>query len=136
MSTTVSTETGVTVRSTRSASRVQFYIGIIDDCGSMIAYWAATEGLARIGGQAVSRTVSCLDADTDADEDGDSVFTVDYAALDRAFQAARDKRVQINSDIRKTILFADVMEDEELLCGEEALDVIIQLACFGQIVYG
>jgi hypothetical protein len=98
---------------------------IIDGAGYQISYWASD---AEVDSQAKTYTI------TDAEDD--SVHVVTYADIARAIQTVVDGEAGIRQDIRDAITL-DVF-DYKNACrmDSEAYDVLIQLACFNEVVYG
>lgn len=102
---------------------------IICDAGMMIGYWA-TEAI--VDGTNQTYTITEEEAH---DGEGSRSFTLTYTDIVRAMMKLATGEVAIRSDIREAINEAFINYEESDLDGEVA-DVIVQVACFGDVIYG
>lgn len=99
-------------------------LDIIDGAGSWIGYWA-TEGHVSTENQ----TYAITDLETE------ERFTLYFPQIVKAASLLATGQVSVNSDIRSAIMGAFINYDNADM-DAECYDVIIQTACFGEIVYG
>jgi hypothetical protein len=102
---------------------------IICDAGEFIGYWAS-EG--RVDSALQTYTVTESDAH---DSEGSRDFTLTYTDIVRAMVKLATGVVKVRPDIREAIGEAFVNYDESDMDAEVA-DCIIQVACFGDVIYG
>jgi hypothetical protein len=98
---------------------------IIEGAGYGIHYWA-------------TKAVVDEDAQTYTITDGEDgkVYVVHYSDITKAIQSLLDREVAIRSDIVDAIAL-DLMNYEDAhRMDSEVYDVIIQVACFGEVIYG
>lgn len=99
---------------------------IIDGAGMSIGYWAIA---GVVDEEAQTYRV------TDGEDDGKS-YTIHYSEIARAIQSLVDGDISIRDDIREAITLDLLDWDDAHRMGGEEYDVIIQVACFGEVVYG
>lgn len=98
---------------------------IIEGAGYGIHYWATK---AVVDDEA--QTYEVTDGET-----GKS-YLLHYQDINKAIQSLLDREVAIRSDIVDAIAL-DLMNYEDAhRMDSEAYDVIIQVACFGEVIYG
>ena len=102
---------------------------IICDAGMMIGYWATK---AVVDSTKQTYTITEEEAH---DDEGARDFTITYTDIVEAMMKLATGEVAIRSDIREEIGNAFINYDESDIDGEGA-DVIIQVACFGDVIYG
>ena len=102
---------------------------IIADAGMMIGYWATS---AVVDSDKQTYTITEEEAH---DDEGARDFIITYTDIVEAMMKLASGEVAIRSDIREAIGEAFINYDESDLDGEVA-DVIIQVACFGDVIYG
>ena len=96
-----------------------------------INYWATNVKALRGNdehGMIISATLQEFDEDTG--KPLPKVHRVNIATIKDAIQKILDGKVEIRSDIKKS------MADEDWDYDGESGDVVIQVACLGEIVYG
>lgn len=110
----------------KSASTVELtnqeWADIIDTCGYGIAYWC---------NEAVVDEDACTYKIHDAEED--KTHFLIKSDIERAYALVLDGKVHVNETIRGYFL---PDEDGDADIDAVAGDVLVQVACFGQIVYG
>lgn len=96
-----------------------FCADIRTEAAPMIAYWG------RMDGDSVKET-------------GGGRYKLTDSDIERGFQLADDDDVPINTTIREQLRSARWCRDvyRAQLDGSDAVDVLVQLACFGRVVYG
>ncbi|CAB4123833.1 hypothetical protein UFOVP46_103 [uncultured Caudovirales phage] len=98
---------------------------IIDGAGYSIGYWASN---AEVDSKAQTYTVT--------DSDSGKKYPLTYADIARAIQTVADGKAGIRQDIQDAITL-DILDYENAeRMDSEAYDVLIQLACFNEVVYG
>jgi hypothetical protein len=102
---------------------------IICDAGMMIGYWA-TEAVV----DGTNQTYKITEEEAH-DGEGSRDFTLTYTDIVRAMMKLATGEVAVRSDIREQISNAFIDYDLSDIDGEGA-DVIVQVACFGDVIYG
>ncbi len=99
------------------------FIDIIDTaCYGAIEYWAEEVEYA-----AGKLSVSC--------EEGAEVHEIEMADMEKAIAKIMEGKVSISDSIRADVTSA-IREDDYGYIDSYAADAIVQIACFGEIVYG
>jgi hypothetical protein len=98
------------------------FTDILDAAGYAIGYWADE---AEPDGD--TYTVSC--------EEATQIFTVSKRDIELAMASIAQNRIDVSADICHDVMLAIKEEDCSYIDGYAA-DAIIQVACFGEIVYG
>ena len=106
------------------------FTDIVDTAGYAIGYWADQaeydEPYLESDPEA-TYTVSC--------EEGTQIYTLTKADIEKAMVLIAEDRMDISGDIRNDVRLAIKENDMGNIDGYAA-DAIIQVACFGTIVYG
>ena len=102
---------------------------IICDAGVWIGYWASN------GVVDETNQTYIITEEEAHDGEGARDFTLTYTDIVRAMVKLAKGEVAVRQDIREAINEAFINYDESDLDGEVA-DVIIQVACFGDVIYG
>jgi predicted MarR family transcription regulator len=99
------------------------FIDIIDTaCYGAIEYWAEEVEYA-----AGTLSISC--------EEGAEIHEIEMADMEKAIAKIMEGRVSISDSIRGDVTSA-IREDDYGYIDSNAADAIVQIACFGEIVYG
>lgn len=94
-----------------------------------IGYWAEADDI--VSGEGVYHRVTL----TDAEGDDDWSHILDNDAIRRGIEQALHPDFAVDSAIRGAI-FEGVVQNDAGYIDAIAADVIVQAACFGEIVYG
>jgi hypothetical protein len=98
---------------------------IIDGGGYGIHYWAVAGVVDE-----ENQTYKVTDGET-----GKS-YLLHYSDITKAIQSLLDREVAIRSDIVDAIALDLLNYEDAHRMDSEAYDVIIQVACFGEVIYG
>lgn len=106
------------------------FADIVDAAGYAIGYWA----------DEAEYNEPYLESDPDAtytvsSEEGTEMHTLTKADIEKAMVLIAEDRMDISGDIRDDVRLA-IKEDDMGHIDGYAADAIIQVACFGCIVYG
>ena len=96
-----------------------------------IGYWAVAEQVGEYGARYRCR-ISEFDESTGKPEGKSDNLLL---AIQRGIEKARDPEVQVNPQIRSSIVTSDIANDGGGIDADCA-DVVVQLGMFGRIVYG
>lgn len=97
---------------------------IIDIAGYAIGYWADEAEYDQTGG---TYSLSC--------EEGTEIYHLTREDIESAMAKIFEGRMDISSDIQQYVIQAIMTDDMGEIDGYAA-DAIIQVACFGGIIYG
>lgn len=103
---------------------------VIDQAGYIIGYWASEGAYDRIG-----KTYTVWETEAHDTDETDRKFVLTYHDIVRALIKVANRQVKVNRSISDAC--ADLLYGGEGdLFDADCADVIIQVACFGEIVYG
>jgi hypothetical protein len=97
---------------------------IVDTAGYAIGYWADEAEYDKTGG---TYSVSC--------EEGTEIYHLTREDIESAMGKIFEGKMDISSDIQQYVIQAIMTDDMGEIDGYAA-DAIIQVACFGSIIYG
>lgn len=97
-----------------------------------IGYWSSASDIKKSQGEDWQYVSAVL---TDCEGDEDWKHVVDYAAIRLGIQRVLDPGFRVNQSIRAAVLSCALGPDNADYDAETA-DVIVQAACFNEIVYG
>lgn len=103
---------------------------IVDTAGYIIGYWADEAEYSEPHPESDSEacySVSC--------EEGTEIYELHKADIEKAIKLIAEGEIKVCQPIRDSILLA-VREDDYGHVDGHAADVLIQAACFGEIIYG
>lgn len=103
------------------------FLSIVDTAGYAIGYWAEEAEVDDSDDSAPTYTVAC--------EDGTEIYPLDKGGLEQAIRFIVEGRVTVADDIRNDVTSAIKDNDLGYIDGYAA-DAIIQVACFGELIYG
>lgn len=106
------------------------FADIVDAAGYAISYWCDEAEYNEPYDEAdpdASYTVSC--------EEGTEIHTLTKADIEKAMVLIAEDRIDISAGIRDDVRLA-ISEDDMGHVDAYAADAIIQVACFGSIIYG
>jgi hypothetical protein len=106
------------------------FADIVDTAGHAIGYWcdeAEYDEPYDSDDPDATYTVSC--------EEGTQIYTLTKADIEKAMELIAEGRIDISASIRDDVRMA-ITEDDMGNIDGYAADAIIQVACFGCIVYG
>lgn len=106
------------------------FADIVDAAGYAIGYWcdeAEYDEPYDENDPDATYTVSC--------EEGTEIYTLSKSDVEKAMVSIAENRVDVSNNIRDYIKLA-IKEDDMCHIDGYAADAIIQVACFGTIIYG
>tara|TARA_R100001594_G_scaffold42658_1_gene74803 strand:+ start:1472 stop:1831 length:360 start_codon:yes stop_codon:yes gene_type:complete len=105
------------------------YEGIVDMAGYGIGYWAMAGAIDNTGEDGAYKSYLVIDSDDDETSYSLTREKVEQAALDLFVKAPLNDYYM--SAIRRLVAEGDSSD-----VGSDIADAIIQMACFGEVIYG
>lgn len=101
-----------------------------------INYWADFVSVSRLQPDLSVNNVRLRPREEDAElAVDDEVFQITHLRIGQAMQLVVSGDVLVRDDIRRAVLHA-IADPDNADIDAEAADVLVQVACFGEIVYG